>query len=219
MREPLRFCQITLAPPQRLTRQLRSSDICDRTHKFQFPGGMLEGLSYNMQVLHRAVRHQQTMFHIKIGLFIGRAVESLLHTIPIVGMNSLKWQRQCWLNGSVQFKDSVALVRPVDFSTRNVPAEAACAANALPLSQESFAALQVLLCFFALINVRQGSVPFDDVSMRIVQRHSPNQKPEIFSIRAPTPRLIFERLTACQGSLPRFHVLIKIVWMNRGLPT
>ena len=81
-----------------------------------------------------------------------------------------------------------------------------CVANALPLSQESFAALQVLLCFLALINVRQGSIPFDDLSMRIVQWHSPNQKPEVFTIRAPAPRLIFERLTALPGTSATFFM-------------
>src|SRR5260370_14469823 len=83
------------------------------------------------------------MFNIKICLFIGRVVESLLHAISVVRMNSLKYQLQRWLNRSIMLKDVVGFLRPVDFSAENAPAEAASVAYALPLSQESFAALQI----------------------------------------------------------------------------
>src|SRR5713226_2195198 len=83
------------------------------------------------------------MLKIKICPFVGRAVDSLLYEISVVGMNSLEYQLQRGLNRSIVLKDLIGFLRPVDFSTRNVPAEAACMAYALPLSQESFAALQI----------------------------------------------------------------------------
>src|SRR5258708_4940086 len=83
------------------------------------------------------------MLNIKICLFVGRVVESLLHAISIVGMNSLKYQLQRWLSGSIEFKYFVGFLRPVDFSAENAPAEAASVAYALPSSQESFAALHI----------------------------------------------------------------------------
>src|SRR5260370_3600533 len=83
------------------------------------------------------------MLNIKICLFVGRAVESLLHAISVVGMNSPEYQLQRGLHRSIVLKDVVGFLRPVDFSTRNVPAETAGVAYALPLSQESFAALQL----------------------------------------------------------------------------
>src|SRR5260370_11137645 len=83
------------------------------------------------------------MFNIKICLFVGRVVESLLYAISVVGMNSLEYQLQRWLNRSIMLKDVVGFLRPVDFSAENAPAEAARAAYALPFSQESLAALQV----------------------------------------------------------------------------
>src|SRR6266436_1726403 len=83
------------------------------------------------------------MLKIKICPSICRAVESLLHEISVVGMNSLEYQLQRRLNRSIVLKDLVGFLRPVDLSTRNVPAEAAGVAYVLPLSQESFAALQI----------------------------------------------------------------------------
>src|SRR5229473_4292870 len=82
------------------------------------------------------------MLNIKICLFVGRAVESLLHAISVVGMNSLEYQLQRGVNRSIKFKYLVGFFRPEDFSTRNVPAEAASAAQALRLGQVSLAAVQ-----------------------------------------------------------------------------
>src|SRR5690242_4598300 len=94
-----------------------------------------------MDVLDRTVRHRQPMLKIKICPCLGPAVDSLLHTISVVGMNSLEYQLKRWLNRAIVLKDLVGFPRPVDFSARY--AEAACVADALPLSQESFASLQI----------------------------------------------------------------------------
>src|SRR5271168_2367729 len=83
------------------------------------------------------------MSNIKIGLFAGCLVERLLHDTSIAGMNSLKYELQSWLNRSIVPKDVIGFLRPVDFSAENAPAEAACVAYALPLGQESFAAVQI----------------------------------------------------------------------------
>ena len=69
-----------------------------------------------MEVLDSAIRHQQTMFNIKICLFLGRVADSLLDEIFVVGMNSLQHQVQCGLSRSIAFKDLVGFLRPVDFS-------------------------------------------------------------------------------------------------------
>ncbi len=115
-----------------------------------------------MEVFDRTVRHVQTMLNIKIGLFVGRVVESLLHAISVVRMNSLKYQLQRWLNRSILLKDIVAFFRPVDFSAENTPTETAGVANVLPFSQERFAASQLL---FRLL--RGGDI-----------HHRPNKLPD-----------------------------------------
>ncbi len=83
------------------------------------------------------------MVKIKICPCFGRAVDSLLHAISVVRMNSLQYQLQCRLNRSIVFKDIVGFLRPIYFSTRNVPAETAGVTYALPFSQERLAALQI----------------------------------------------------------------------------
>ena len=90
-----------------------------------------------------AIRHQQAMVEINIRPFPGRAVESLLDEIPVVGMSSLQYQLQCRLGRSIVLKDLVGFLRPVNLSARNIPAEASGRADALPFGQESFAALQI----------------------------------------------------------------------------
>ena len=90
------------------------------------------------------------MLKIKICLSLVRAVDSLLREIPVVGMNSLEYQLQRWLNRSIILKDVVGFLRPVEFSAENAPAEAASAADALPIGQECFAALLIRIEFGVL---------------------------------------------------------------------
>src|SRR5271154_7413549 len=90
------------------------------------------------------------MLEIKICPGLGRAVDGLLREISVVGMNALEYQLQRGLNRSIIPKDVVGFLRPVDFSIENAPAEAASVAYALPISQESFAALQIRIEFGVL---------------------------------------------------------------------
>src|ERR1700731_380515 len=85
------------------------------------------------------------MLKIKICSCLGRAVDSLLHAISVVGMNSLECQLQRRFNRSIILKDLVGFLRPVDFSTRDVPAETASAAQTLRLRQVSLALAKRLL--------------------------------------------------------------------------
>src|SRR5580704_6011233 len=94
-------------------------------------------------MFNRAVRHQQTMFHIEIRLFLNRVFESLPKAVSVVGMNSLKCHFYLWLGRSIVSKEVVGPLRPVDLSARNIPAETARLADPLALHQASFTALQL----------------------------------------------------------------------------
>src|SRR5713101_4975818 len=133
-----------------------------------------------MEVLDSTVRHQQTMLNIKICLFVDSFVESLLHKAYILGMNSLKYQLQGWRNGSIVSKDVVGFLRPVDLSANNAPAETTRVTYALPLSQESFAALQSLMCFLAVINIRNQVIPTDDTAFRVSQWKAAYVEPAVY---------------------------------------
>src|SRR6266478_5103171 len=83
------------------------------------------------------------MLKIKVCPCLSRAVDSLLHAISVVVMNSLDYQLQRGLDRLIILKDLVGFLRPVDFPTQDTPAETAGVADGLPLSQERFAALQL----------------------------------------------------------------------------
>src|SRR6267154_2712229 len=110
------------------------------------------------------------MLNIKICLFVGRAVESLLHAISVVRMNSLQYQLQCRLNCSIVFRDIVGFIRPEDFSTRNVKAEAACVAQFLRLRQISFTPPQLFFSPPPLVNVCKQVIPTDNATFSVTQR-------------------------------------------------
>src|SRR5216684_1883098 len=90
------------------------------------------------------------MLNIKICLFVGRVVESMLHAISVVRMNSLEYQLQGGFNRSIILKDLVGFLRPVDFPAENTPAETAGVAYVLPFSQERLATLQLKIEFGVL---------------------------------------------------------------------
>src|SRR5580658_3720044 len=84
------------------------------------------------------------MLKIKICSCLGRAVDSSLHEIFVVGMNSPEYRLQRGFSRPIKLKDLVGFLRPVEFSTRNVPAEAASVAQFLRFGQVSFALSQLL---------------------------------------------------------------------------
>ena len=96
-----------------------------------------------MEILDRAVRSQKAILDLEIRLFVRRAVDSLPHTLFILGMNSLKHPLQCGLNRSIMFEDIVGFFRPVNLAEVSVSAEAAGVAYALPLCQVGLAAFQL----------------------------------------------------------------------------
>src|SRR5260370_37722279 len=102
------------------------------------------------------------MLKIEIRSCLESTVESLLHETSVVRMNSLKYQLVRWLDRSIVFKDSVGFIGPEDFSTRDVEAETARVAYALPLSQESLSTLQLLMGCPALISIRDEVIPTYD---------------------------------------------------------
>ena len=103
-----------------------------------------------MEVLDGTVRHQQTVLQIKVGPCFCRSIKGMLNAISVVGMNSFEYHRYRRLRRSILFEDIVRFYRPIDFSALNTPAEATRVAQALPLRQEGFAALQLFVGFCKL---------------------------------------------------------------------
>jgi len=73
---------------------------------------------------------------------------------------------------------------------------------------------------FAIFNVREGSVPFNNVSLLVPEWGTTHQKPAIFPVSGATePRLVFEKLSGCNRDAPLFRMAHKIFRMDRTLPT
>ncbi len=80
--------------------------------------------------------------------------------------------------------------------------------------------LQGFLCAFAIFNVDDKPVPFQDVPLLIPQRHGTFKQPAIFTIGLATdPHLRLERLASRQRRIPFFHVLLDVVGVKWSLRT
>ena len=78
-----------------------------------------------MNVLDRAIRHQQSIFVIEILPIAGCAVHRSLHESTVFWMNTLKDRVDSGGARLVIAKNSEAFLRPGDFAAGDVPAEAA----------------------------------------------------------------------------------------------
>src|ERR1700744_1072830 len=74
--------------------------------------------------------------------------------------------------------------------------------------------LALLFCTLAIFNVRQGSVPFNNIPMSTPKGYPTHQKPPIFAVRGATEsRLVFENLSGCNRNAPLLGVANKVVGM------
>src|SRR4029077_19784331 len=80
--------------------------------------------------------------------------------------------------------------------------------------------LAFLFCTFPIFNVREGSVPINNVSTLAPKWDTTHQKPSIIALSGATePRLAFEGSPGHNGDAPIFGMVSKIFGMNRTLPT
>src|SRR6267378_1805254 len=103
-------------------------------------------MSHDMDMFHRAIRHQQSIFKIKILPILRRAVEDLFHKGRVFRMNTLEHTFHGRCRGSVILEDSVGFLRPDDLARGNSPAKTSCVTESLRFRQVRFLAL---LCTLA----------------------------------------------------------------------
>src|ERR1700674_4952320 len=100
-------------------------------------------MTYNSNVLPRAIRHQQPMFKIKSLPITCCLIERFLDERSVLGMGSLQYDLHCRFAGWIEFQNSKRFVLPDDMSTGNAPAETAGVAQLLRFSQIGLAASQI----------------------------------------------------------------------------
>ncbi len=81
--------------------------------------------------------------------------------------------------------------------------------------REAFLALpQRLLSLLAVLDIGTRSVPLDNISLLIAQRHGTDQKPAIFPVSAAQTHFILGRFPGCHVRSPHFHDPRNIFGMN-----
>src|ERR1700683_1699221 len=165
-----------------LFRLLCRGDVRGGAHKVKI--ACLHRAANDVDVFHSATRHQQTMFYIVIRLFFCRLVEGLPNETSIAGMNSLKQQVERGARRWIVFKNVVDFFRPIELPAGNAPTKTAGLADLLPLGQESFATLQLLMGFLALIDVRNQDIPTDDTAFRVSRWQAAYHEPAVDAVGA-----------------------------------
>ncbi len=89
MTQMLGFGQIGLAASQLPFRLLCNRDIRHRPNKFDATRCISRSASHGMDIFHRAIRHQQSIFMVEILSVAGRAIDGLLHGSAIFRMGAL----------------------------------------------------------------------------------------------------------------------------------
>src|SRR6202047_5573435 len=83
--QPQDLSKLAFALPDYLLRLLCSGHVGYGAHKFEILSRSLQRATYDVDVLHRPIRHQQTLLKIKIRSRPRRTVDGLLYAIPVVG--------------------------------------------------------------------------------------------------------------------------------------
>src|SRR3989442_8816161 len=123
MREPLRLRQVTLASPQRLFHPLALGGVHHRSNKLKFSRFISFSMSHNMEMFDGGIRHQPSIFKIKILPLLRRALDYVLYLGSVFGMNALEhiFHRRCRV--SVVPKNSIGFLGPDDLPGGNSPAK------------------------------------------------------------------------------------------------
>ena len=82
-------------------------------------------MSHHMDVFEGAIRHQQSMFNIKIVPLLRRALEGLLHAGHVIRVGSCEYPFDRGYHRWVVVEDAKGFLGPEEFSGGNMPAETA----------------------------------------------------------------------------------------------
>ena len=103
----------------------------------------------------------------------------------------------------------------------SIKGPAAHVGKALPFGEIRLTSLQLLgasveLLFgtFVILDVHARSIPLEDLSMFVTERHFAVQHPAIFPIRPSHARFIFEDFPTCQAGTPPVDNARNVVGMN-----
>src|SRR3979411_1051528 len=102
----LGFGQIGLAASQLPFRFLYNRNIRHCPNNRDAASPFSPSTSHGMDIFHRAIRHQQSIFMVEILSVAGRAIDGLLHGSTIFRMGALDNELYGWFRRRVTLKDS-----------------------------------------------------------------------------------------------------------------
>src|SRR5262249_10171237 len=106
----LGFGQIGLATAELLFRLLCSRDVRHSPDKLHIAGCSYSGPCQGVQVLHRAVRHQQSVFMLEILMVSQRLIDYLLHGSAIFWMGALNDEARGRFRCRIVLKNTIGLL-------------------------------------------------------------------------------------------------------------
>src|SRR5258708_1540662 len=136
-------------------------------------------------------------------LLVGRcALDYLPNKRSVVGMDPVENHFDRGPARRVVLEYSVALLRPDDFSARDVPAETTRMAKPLRFRQIGLALPQRVFGPLSILDVEADSIPSDDISFFVAQWHATCHMPAILAVRAPKALFQLERLSCRHAVAP-----------------
>src|SRR5262249_54412095 len=110
-----------------------------------------------------------------------------------------------------------ALVEELVGAIRKIaPRESGDGINNLPKLRLGL--LELVFRLFPILDVDTGSIPSNDVSMFIVQRHLAMEHPAVLTIAAAHATFIFEDLSARKAGFPPIEDTFEIIGINPACP-
>src|ERR1700728_2769528 len=144
LQSPLHLLALALLHSLHFLRASALSGVHHRPDKLEVARLAHRGTGNHLEMLDRTIGQQQSIIQIKILPLVAREIECLLKKIFVFGMRLLNHSREVRWGRWIKPKDPKGLRRPVDLSGCRIPAEAACVAQGLRLSQVSLAPPQGL---------------------------------------------------------------------------
>src|SRR5580704_11166313 len=180
--------------PKRL---LGLSDIHYRSDELGLATLADNGIAYDVQILDRTIRHQQTMLEIPTFPVFENAVNHVLNKLPVIGMNSFHHRFQGWFDFcSVEFKNPEGFVRPKDLIPRYVPAKTPRVAESLSFGQVSLASPQLDRHLFLIGDVHRRA---DELGHHSVFENSSTYAPDVAQLAAGSDDPVFVIAAATFG--------------------
>src|SRR5882757_6829540 len=115
-------------------------------------------MSQSVHIFEGTVRHQQTIFMLKILTILRRALDGLFHEGRVFRINPFEKKLHGRFRRLLVLEDLKGFLRPEEFSASNTPAESTGVTESLSFCQATLTPSELSFCVFALGNLSINEV-------------------------------------------------------------